>query len=443
MKHTSIVLTMVILLAGICEATVWYVHPDSAMNCIQHCLDSCSTADTVLVGPGIYYENIVWPATQGIDLVSEQGADNTILDGDSTGRVITISSGINSSTLVEGFTVRNGFAGFGGGIFCSSSSSPTISNNRIIENMGTNGGGGIMCVDYSNAIIVNNEITGNSTNNSGGGIRSYNNPTIIGNIITGNSANGSGGGIRCDGTQPIIRDNVISYNTSNQTGGGIGFIHSFCTPTIVNNVVTHNSASTNGGGIVCLDGAFPTIDSCTISNNEMGGVYLTGAANIIVRNSNIAGNTNYGVSSENAALAVDCDSNWWGDASGPYHPTLNPSGLGDTVSDYVDFDPWLTSPGISEYTYSTPVEMKLQISPNPFAKLTMIRYSIENPTIGIYDVSGRLVRSFNQVSSIQNQESVLVWDGTDQANRQLPSGVYFVRLSCGDRTESQKILLVK
>jgi hypothetical protein len=33
--------------------------------------------------------------------------------------------------------------------------------------------------------------------------------------------------------------------------------------------------------------------------------------------------------------------NWWGNASGPYHATLNPTGTGGSVSDYVDFDPWL------------------------------------------------------------------------------------------------------
>ena len=62
-------------------ATVWYVHPDSPFNCIQLCLDSCATGDTVLVGPGIYYENIVWPTIQGINLISEMGADTTVIDG--------------------------------------------------------------------------------------------------------------------------------------------------------------------------------------------------------------------------------------------------------------------------------------------------------------------------------------------------------------------------
>jgi hypothetical protein len=38
---------------------------------------------------------------------------------------------------------------------------------------------------------------------------------------------------------------------------------------------------------------------------------------------------------------VDAINNWWGDDSGPYHPTLNPQGKGNKVSDNVLFDPWL------------------------------------------------------------------------------------------------------
>jgi parallel beta-helix repeat protein len=38
---------------------------------------------------------------------------------------------------------------------------------------------------------------------------------------------------------------------------------------------------------------------------------------------------------------VDIDNNWWGDATGPYHETLNPDGKGDNVSGNVRFTNWL------------------------------------------------------------------------------------------------------
>ena len=37
---------------------------------------------------------------------------------------------------------------------------------------------------------------------------------------------------------------------------------------------------------------------------------------------------------------VDFKNTWWGDASGPYHETSNPNGLGNAVSDDVSFSPW-------------------------------------------------------------------------------------------------------
>lgn len=66
MKYKNIVGAVIMaLLFTAAHATVWYVHPDSAQNCIQDCLDSCSTGDTVLVGEGTYYESITWPDVQG------------------------------------------------------------------------------------------------------------------------------------------------------------------------------------------------------------------------------------------------------------------------------------------------------------------------------------------------------------------------------------------
>jgi flagellar hook assembly protein FlgD len=117
------------------------------------------------------------------------------------------------------------------------------------------------------------------------------------------------------------------------------------------------------------------------------------------------------------------------------------------VSDYVDFNPWLFWPGIEEYTISPPVTLNLQVTPNPFSKLTTISFSkgqsAERMAIQIYDAAGRLVKNLYSAMPHAPCAMQISWDGTDQNNRQLGSGVYFVRLSCGDRTDSQKILLVR
>lgn len=88
----------------------------------------------------------------------------------------------------------------------------------------------------------------------------------------------------------------------------------------------------------------------------------------------------------------------------------------------------------------------LSLAPNPFTRTTDIRCQIPgNTTAGliIYDISGRLVKSFDQVSSIENQESHFSWDGTDVRGRRLPAGVYFVQLDTETHSETQKVILVE
>ena len=68
-----------------------------------------------------------------------------------------------------------------------------------------------------------------------------------------------------------------------------------------------------------------------------------------------------------AAAIVNVKNNWWGDASGPVHPT-NPGASGDTVSDYIDFEPWEMAPipGVCVPPDTTPsVVSDLLAVPNP------------------------------------------------------------------------------
>ncbi|MEK7596718.1 MAG: right-handed parallel beta-helix repeat-containing protein [Patescibacteria group bacterium] len=60
-----------------------------------------------------------------------------------------------------------------------------------------------------------------------------------------------------------------------------------------------------------------------------------------ISNSNISGNSLYGITAYTSAYAVSARNNFWGDASGPRQAVLNPDGLGNAVSDNVLFSPWL------------------------------------------------------------------------------------------------------
>ena len=101
--------------------------------------------------------------------------------------------------------------------------------------------------------------------------------------------------------------------------------------------------------------------------------------------------------------------------------------------------------------------IRLDAAPNPFSILTNIRFGIEQSAerigFNIHDASGRLVRSFGLEAGIpgstsqsgtgENQESVVSWDGTDMAGKQVPAGVYFITIEAGNIRASEKLLLVR
>lgn len=100
-----------------------------------------------------------------------------------------------------------------------------------------------------------------------------------------------------------------------------------------------------------MDGASnnDTFTSNDILNNTATGVtvqpFYVEPSGLVFRFNSIAGNGTYGIDNTTSNV-VDALSNWWGDATGPYHPTLNPAGLGNQVSDNVLFDPWLVGAGV-------------------------------------------------------------------------------------------------
>ena len=107
--------------------------------------------------------------------------------------------------------------------------------------------------------------------------------------------------------------------------------------------------------------------------------------------------------------------------------------------------------GVSEFSQtSEPKASFLEVKPNPFKEKLIIRYiiqdtryTIQDINLKIFDVSGRVVKSFNLESCIMNHESAIFWDGKDDSGRRLPAGVYFVRLEAGDFKQVEKAILLR
>jgi len=127
----------------------------------------------------------------------------------------------------------------------------------------------------------------------------------------------------------------------------------------VENIVGADS----GIGVVITDGESTStveITVCTISNNDVGIGVLSDSTQEAHIN-NIVGN-DYGVVNAGGETP-DATRNWWGDASGPYHPTTNPGGSGNPVSDDVDFEPWLGSEPVTQMVENN--TCLLYTSPSP------------------------------------------------------------------------------
>ncbi|MCK4250505.1 T9SS type A sorting domain-containing protein, partial [candidate division WOR-3 bacterium] len=117
--------------------------------------------------------------------------------------------------------------------------------------------------------------------------------------------------------------------------------------------------------------------------------------------------------------------------------------------------------GIEEEQSLKPTSTKpiLKISPNPFAKLTHISFGIGHPdrithssygtgraerkALKIYDASGRLIKDFSLPTAYCLVPTTIKWSGTDQLDRPVPPGVYFVQLQAGDFTTTKKIIKIE
>jgi hypothetical protein len=83
--------------------------------------------------------------------------------------------------------------------------------------------------------------------------------------------------------------------------------------------------------------------------------------------------------------------------------------------------------------------------PNPFAGSTTVRYAL--PSAGhvkleVFDVEGRLVSVLVDETQSAGMKSA-VWEGTDARGSEMPSGVYFYRLTACGEERNLKMLLLK
>lgn len=98
-----------------------------------------------------------------------------------------------------------------------------------------------------------------------------------------------------------------------------------------------------------------------------------------------------------------------------------------------------------ENYYSTLQHPLISAFPNPFANKVKILFSVSkkaNVKLKIYNICGQRVKTLTDFETEIGKHK-FVWNGKDDNNRELPTGVYFVRLETPDISITKKIIKLK
>ena len=365
------------------DSDILYVDDDSLLGgngsveypykVIQDAINASDDGDTVRVFNGTYYENVI--VNKSVSLIGT-GSEVTTIDGGGSGDVVNITA---NWVNLSGFHVtRSGISWPDAGINIESN------NNHIFENNCSNNRAGIYLRESSDCAFKNNTCENNyfgiyldsssnctienntcsSNVDSGIYLEQSSNNTLVNNKCTGNNV-GIYLGISGNNfiTNSICENNsfhgmwlwysnhcTISNSTcSSNNHYGIWLWYSS------NSTIKNSTYEDSLYGINLWNSRFCTILNNTISDNRAGILLESSSRDNNAHYNNIYNNTEYGINaSDTNGFSINATYDWWGHNSGPYHPTLNPKGRGDNVTDNVIFDPWIgkeEEPGVNRTWY--------------------------------------------------------------------------------------------
>jgi hypothetical protein len=361
----------------------------------------------------------------------------------------------NSSPIVRNTTFLRNTAGVGGGANCLGPSSPRFEDCTFTRNAGR-GLAGALHGDLSASVTLTRCTIEKNHGGDGGGVTASACRISLEDCEIRECASDFGGAISCLSGTVETHGCVLALDTASVWGGAVSCIAGSLL--VYTTTIEENFAAGEAGAVSLKSSSAALFDSCTVRHNVVGeskdrtvlsgGFYVEESA-LTVRRSALYGNWTsvyvyslMGPPGQNA----DVRDNWWGDDSGPFHPTLNPGGQGDRVSDYVDFAPWEGMTGCEEAPLATVSRGAfLTSAPNPFSSDTRVLVRVDTPgevRLTIYDACGRLVRSLAALQAGPDVSS-LVWDGRSDTGLDLPSGVYFCRLEGPGEPVARKILLLR
>ena len=265
-----------LFLASQLHAHIIHIPADSST--IQSGINGAINGDTILVADGTYTgdgNRDIDFMGKAIVVMSENGPEVTIIDCEGSEldphRGFHFHSGEGAESILQDFTIRNGFqSGEGGAIHCSLYSSPTIMNCTFSGNSTVSRGGGIYNWYFSDPTVTNCTFIGNSAVAGGGMYNYYSFPTVTNCIFSGNSADYGGAMFNALNSSPTVTNCTFIGNTANNDGGGMYNEHR-SSPAIINCTFSNNSA-VSGGGMYNIYASNPTVTNCILWENTGGSI---------------------------------------------------------------------------------------------------------------------------------------------------------------------------
>jgi FlgD Ig-like domain/Right handed beta helix region len=440
--------------------------------------------DTLLVMPGTYYESISYEGkkitigSKYLTTGDESWIEQTIIDGSTyPTSVVVFASNEESQSILAGLTITGGFGSlygltYGAGI-CVFESSPTLHHLHIRENGSNNPdliGGGIAIMRGS--------------------------PALESLRIENNEAGNYGAGIAFMGDQcrVVLRECTLSGNIghfSNMLDVDYG-----ATVTLENCLLAANSGGSNYTGIYCVNGSRLNLIGVTLASNSGRQVRLASGSTMVMINSIAWGNFTpefvmLGYGDPSTLVVTHCDISGgydgietngngnvvWLDGNLDSDPLFNEPDASDFTldmnspcidagTDYfvwdevtlVDLDPGAyfgEAPDMGVFEYRPdpaaasddfdPSIVQLAALPNPFRLGTSLQFVLSAPEqiqLGVYDTSGRLVRTIAD-QELSAGKTSLNWDGCDDQGRHVSQGMYLLRLKTAKETRAIKLSSVR